>query len=160
MRHVHSVVDRFKLVYLQCQSRHQSGRLCAAPQRLVLSVYRVKFSCKIWYTSPAMTAFCFQLGAEISFFKHVRFFVCVYNIYGAHRLQHVNDDNDRASLLKHSYKFHFHVLSAQPDVTECFMVIFVEQPNKILLDWCEKKLINYLNAKININRIFSSYNCD
>ena len=40
------------------------------------------------------------------------------------------------------------------------MVIFVEQPNKTLLDWGENKWINYLNAKININRIFLSYYCD
>ena len=33
------------------------------------------------------------------------------------------------------------------------MVIFVEQPDKTLLDWCENKWINYLNAKININKI-------
>ena len=32
--------------------------------------------------------------------------------------------------------------------------------NKILLDWCENKWINYLNAKININTIFLSYICD
>ena len=42
------------------------------------------------------------------------------------------------------------------------MVIFVEQMNKILLDWCKntRKWINYLNAKININKIFLSYICD
>ena len=40
------------------------------------------------------------------------------------------------------------------------MVIFVEQPDKTLLDWCKSKWNYYLNAKININRIFLSYNCD
>ena len=69
-------------------------------------------------------------------------------------------DNDRAVLLKHFYKFHFDVLNAKPNITECFTVIFVEQPDKTLLDWCENRWINYLNAKININRIFLSYNCD
>ena len=34
------------------------------------------------------------------------------------------------------------------------VVIFVEQPDKTLLDWCENKWIKYLNAKININKIF------
>ena len=38
--------------------------------------------------------------------------------------------------------------------------IFVEEPGKTLSDWCENEWINYLNAKININRIFLSYNCD
>ena len=33
------------------------------------------------------------------------------------------------------------------------VVIFVEQPDKTLLDWCENKWIKYLNAKININKI-------
>ena len=34
------------------------------------------------------------------------------------------------------------------------MVIFAEQLNKILLDCCEKKWMNYLNAKINTNKFF------
>ena len=40
------------------------------------------------------------------------------------------------------------------------MVIFVEQPDKTLLDWGKNKWINNLNAKININRIFLSHNGD
>ena len=40
------------------------------------------------------------------------------------------------------------------------MVIFVELPDKTLLNWRENKWIHYLNAKININQIFLSYNCD
>ena len=50
--------------------------------------------------------------------------------------------------------------NGKPNITECYMVIFVEQPDKTLLDWCENKWVNNLNAKININRIFLSYNCD
>ena len=72
----------------------------------------------------------------------------------------VKDNNDRAALLKHFYTFHFDAFNGKPDITECYMVIFVEQPDKTLLDWCENKWINNLNAKININRIFLSYNCD
>ena len=72
----------------------------------------------------------------------------------------VNGNNDRAALLKHFYKFHFDAFNGKPDITECYMVIFVKQPDKTLLDWCENKWINYLNAKININRIFLSYNCN
>ena len=60
----------------------------------------------------------------------------------------VKDDNDRAALLKYFYKFHFEFFNAIPDITECFTVIFVEQPNKTLLHWCENKWIKYLNAKI------------
>ena len=71
----------------------------------------------------------------------------------------VKDNNDRAALLKHFYKFHFN--ASRPDIIECCMVIFVEQLDKALLNWCENKWINYyLNAKININKIFLSYNCD
>ena len=62
--------------------------------------------------------------------------------------------------LKHFYKFHFDAFNGKPDITKCYMVIFVEQPDKTLLDWCENKWINNLNAKININKIFLSYNCD
>ena len=49
-----------------------------------------------------------------------------------------------------SYVWHYAKCYAKPDITECFMVIFVKQPDKTLLDWCENKWINYLNAKINI----------
>ena len=72
----------------------------------------------------------------------------------------VKDNNDQAALLKHFYKFHFDASNPKPNITECYMVIFVEQLHKTLLDWCENKWIKYLNAKININRIFLSYNCD
>ena len=54
---------------------------------------------------------------------------------------------------KHFHKFHFD-FNAKFNITECIMVIFFKQPNKTLLDWCGNKWINYLNAKININRIF------
>ena len=54
----------------------------------------------------------------------------------------------------------FGAFYGKPDISECYIVIFVEKPDKTLLDWCENKWINYLNAKININRIFLSYNCD
>ena len=45
-------------------------------------------------------------------------------------------------------------------MTKSFMVVFVEQLYKTLLDWCENKWIYYLNAKININKNFLSSNCD
>ena len=62
--------------------------------------------------------------------------------------------------LKHFHKFYFHAFNAKPDITECYMVIFVEQPGKTLLDWCENKWTNCLNTKINISKLFLSYNCD
>ena len=33
---------------------------------------------------------------------------------------------------------------SKPDITECYMVIFVEQPDKTLLDWCENKWVNIM----------------
>ena len=58
----------------------------------------------------------------------------------------VKIDNDQTAL-KHFYKSHFHVLNAKPDITECCMVIFVEPPDKTLLDWCKNKWIDCLNIK-------------
>ena len=46
----------------------------------------------------------------------------------------VKDNYDRAALLKHFYKFHFDAFNGKPDITECYMVIFVEQTDKTLLD--------------------------
>ena len=43
---------------------------------------------------------------------------------------YVNNDNDLAAFPKHFYKFHFDVLYVKPYITECFMVIVVEQPDK------------------------------
>ena len=51
----------------------------------------------------------------------------------------VNDNNDRAALFQHFYKFYFDVRNAKPDIKKCFMVIFVEQQDKTLLDWYENK---------------------
>ena len=45
-------------------------------------------------------------------------------------------------------------------ITECFMVIIVEQLEEISLGWCGNKQIIHLNAKININRILLSNYCD
>ena len=39
----------------------------------------------------------------------------------------------------HLFKLYFDAFTAKPDITECYMVIFVEQPDKTLLDWCENK---------------------
>ena len=38
--------------------------------------------------------------------------------------------------------------------------VTMKKTHSVKLDWCENKWINNLNAKININRIFLSYNCD
>ena len=40
------------------------------------------------------------------------------------------------------------------------MVIFVEKPDKTLLDWYENEGINYVNAKININIVSLSFDCN
>ena len=43
----------------------------------------------------------------------------------------VKDNNNRAALLKHFYKFHFDAFNPKPDISKCYMVIFVKQPDKI-----------------------------
>ena len=63
----------------------------------------------------------------------VRIVLCNCCLCGNHSFRkkfNVNNDNDRAALLKHFYKFHFDVLNAKTDITECFMVLFLEQPDK------------------------------
>ena len=51
----------------------------------------------------------------------------------------INDDSDQAVLFKHFYKLHFNFLNDKPDIIECFMVIFVKQPDKTLLDYYENE---------------------
>ena len=74
-------------------------------------------------------------------------------------LNRVHVDHKHGALTTQPRCQHFEILNAKPDITECFVVIFVEQLDNTLLDWCENRWINDLNAKININRIFLSYNC-
>ena len=52
----------------------------------------------------------------------------------SHNKFNVNDDNDRAILLKHFYKFSFNGFNAISDITECFIFLFAKQPDKALLD--------------------------
>ena len=41
----------------------------------------------------------------------------------------------------------------KPCISDGFSVIFVEQPNKRNLDWCEDRWFSKLDAKININKV-------
>ena len=50
----------------------------------------------------------------------------------------VKDNNDQAALLKHFYKFHFDAFNGKLDITECYMVIFVE--HRIKLYWIGVKI--------------------
>jgi len=60
---------------------------------------------------------------------------------------------DKAALLHHFYHRHFEFFNQNPDITECFKVTFLQEPqNKRHLDFNESKWISKLQAKININK--------
>ena len=63
------------------------------------------------------------------------------------------ENNDKAGLLKHYTNYHKGILVHKPCISDCFKVIFVEQPNKRNLDWCENRWFSKLNAKIYINKV-------
>ena len=63
------------------------------------------------------------------------------------------ENNDKAALLKHYANYHEEILVNKPCICHCFRVIFVEQPNKRYLDWCEDRWFSKLDAKININKV-------
>ena len=44
------------------------------------------------------------------------------------------ENNDRPALLKHYANYHKETLVKEPCISDCFRVIFVEQPNKKNLD--------------------------
>ena len=75
----------------------------------------------------------------------------------AHRLNwnkfKFEENNDKAALLKHYANYHEEILVNKPCISSCFRVIFVEQPNKRNLDWCEDCWFSKLDAKININKM-------
>ena len=63
------------------------------------------------------------------------------------------ENNDKAALLKHYANYNEEILVDKPCISDCFWVIFVEQPNKRNLDWCEDRWFSKLDAKININTV-------
>ena len=64
-----------------------------------------------------------------------KFFVC----QTAHRSNwnkfEFEENNDTAALFKHYANYHKKILVDKPCISDCFRVIFVEQPNKRYLDW-------------------------
>ena len=61
------------------------------------------------------------------------------------------ENNDKAAILKHYANYHEEILVNKPCISDCFRVIFVEQPNKRYLNWCEDRCFSKLDAKINIS---------
>ena len=70
----------------------------------------------------------------------------------AHRLNlnkfKFEENNDKAALLKHFANYHEEILVNKPYISDCFRVIFVKQPNKRNLDWCEDRWFSNLNKLI------------
>ena len=48
-------------------------------------------------------------------------------------------NNDKAALLKHYANYHEKILVDKPCISDCFRIIFLEQPNKKNLDWSEDR---------------------
>ena len=66
---------------------------------------------------------------------------------------------DDQSLFYHYFTEHKEILEERSrrdemSLSEAYEVIFLEQPNKNYLDWCENKWISKLNARINVNKTF------
>ena len=59
----------------------------------------------------------------------------------AHRLNwnkfKFDKNKDKAALLNHYGNHHKKILVGKPCISDCFRVIFVEQPKKRNLEWCE-----------------------
>ena len=67
-----------------------------------------------------------------------------YRIYAANaKGQH----NDRASLLIHYQSWHTELINSQPDISDCFEVIFLQEPgHQQKLDVLQSMWINKLDA--------------
>ena len=65
----------------------------------------------------------------------------------------LSDNNDKSALLRHYANCHTQNFNTKPTISDCFSVIFVEEPKLSHLDWCEDKWYNKLEADININKL-------
>ena len=65
----------------------------------------------------------------------------------------LSDNNDKSALLRHNANCHTQNFNTKPTISDCFSVIFVEEPKLSHLDWCEDKWYNELEADININKL-------
>ena len=58
--------------------------------------------------------------------------------------------NDSTALLQHDKSNHNLLLASRPSLSQCFSVIFVEEPPFDMLDICEDKWFHKLGASINL----------
>ena len=63
----------------------------------------------------------------------------------------LSNDQEQVSLLHHVV--HEHKIEKTPKISECFIVMFLEQPSYDYLDICEDKRLNKISASINKHRI-------
>ena len=64
-----------------------------------------------------------------------------------------NKHNDNVALRKHFEKFHREFILQNPDISECYSVIFVAKPEPHRLNFYEAKWHRTLNATINIQKM-------
>jgi len=57
------------------------------------------------------------------------------------------------ALIKHYYKDHINIIKTKPKLSDCFQVIFIEEPNPKLSDWAEDNWLNKTNAELNLNKM-------
>ena len=62
----------------------------------------------------------------------------------------ISTKNDSTALLQHYKSNHNLLLARRPNLTQCFSVIFVEEPPFDVLDICEDKWFHKLGASINL----------
>ena len=58
----------------------------------------------------------------------------------------LSNNNDKSALLRHYANYHTQNFNTKLTISDCFSVIFVEEPKLSHLDWCEDKWYNKLEA--------------
>ena len=62
----------------------------------------------------------------------------------------ISTQNDSTALLQHYKSNHNLLLARRPSLSQCFSVIFVEEPPCDVLDICEDKWFHKLGTSINL----------
>lgn len=65
----------------------------------------------------------------------------------------ISDFSDKTALLRHYFTHHSEFIADRPLISQCYVVIFVEQPRFDKLDVCEAKWFQLTKAKINIQKM-------
>ena len=60
---------------------------------------------------------------------------------------------DSAALLRHFAHNHPDIFYSKPDLSSCYSVVFVDQPNIFRLNFCEAKWLRLFKADINIQKM-------